>query len=128
MSSNALLHEVIELTGADTPVHPASEVKAGWSRILREVARHGEVIVTNHNRPQAVVVDIETYTDLVRRAQANDPLKALQDEFDRKLAGFAGATGAAALRDAAAAGILLPAARKAARARSGSTRSARSWA
>lgn len=26
--------EVLELTGADTPVHPASAVKSGWSRIV----------------------------------------------------------------------------------------------
>lgn len=110
---NSALDTVIQLAGADTPVHPSSAVKAGWGKILREVARHGEVIVTSHNRPQAVVVDIETYKDLVRRAQANDPLQALQVEFDRKLAAFSAAGAGERLRDAARAGILSPVARKA---------------
>lgn len=110
---NPALDTVIQLTGADTPVHPSSAVKAGWGKILREVARHGEVIVTSHNRPQAVVVDIETYKNLVRRAQANDPLQALQAEFDRKLAAFNTAGAGDRLRTVAGAGILAPATRKA---------------
>ena len=110
---NPALDTVIQLAGEDTPVHPSSAVKAGWGKILREVARHGEVIVTSHNRPQAVVVDIETYKDLVRRAQANDPLQALQAEFDRKLAAFSAPGAGERLQAAARAGILSPAARKA---------------
>lgn len=110
--SNRALDTVIQLTGSDTPVHPSSAVKAGWGRILREVARHGEVIVTSHNRPQAVVVDIETYKDLVRRAQANDPLLALQTEFDRKLAAFNAPGAGDRLRAVARAGIRAPDARK----------------
>ncbi len=120
---NLALDTVIQLTGADTPVHPSSAVKAGWGKILREVARHGEVIVTSHNRPQAVVVDIETYKDLVRRAQANDPLHTLQAEFDRKLALFNAPGAGDRLRAIAKAGILAPGARKAGNAADTMTKS-----
>lgn len=104
------LQEVLELTGSDTPVHPASAVKSRWSAIVREVARHGEVIVTHHSRPEVVVLDVATYAELVRRARANeglagDPLQALAAEFDRRLARLNTPKGGAALRAAAAGGI-----------------------
>ncbi|MGH8083644.1 MAG: type II toxin-antitoxin system prevent-host-death family antitoxin, partial [Lysobacter sp.] len=98
------LDTVRKLAGDDTPVRSASEVKAGWSGIVREVVRHGEVIVTHHGRPQALVVDVETYADLVRRAQANDPLELLATEFDRRLAALDTPASAGRLRRAAAAG------------------------
>ncbi|HST45128.1 MAG TPA: type II toxin-antitoxin system prevent-host-death family antitoxin [Luteimonas sp.] len=111
---SAALQDVLKLTGADTPVHPASAVKASWPAIVRDVARHGEVIVTHHNRPEVVLVDVAAYADLVRRAEANDPLKMLAAEFDRRLAVLDGVDGNARLRAAAAAGLgAQPAARAA---------------
>ncbi|MHB8911862.1 MAG: type II toxin-antitoxin system prevent-host-death family antitoxin [Lysobacter sp.] len=106
------IEDVRKLAGADTPVHPASAVKAGWSGIVREAVRYGEVIVTNHNRPEVVVVNIAAYAELVRRAQANDPLRALQADFDRRLAVLATPEGEARLRSIAAMGIGAPAARR----------------
>ena len=106
------LENVRQLAGNDAPVRSASEVKSGWSGIVREVVRHGEVIVTHHGRPQAVVVDVDAYADLVRRAQANDPLQMLAAEFDRRLAVLDTAAGARRLRDVAAAGIATPARRR----------------
>ena len=106
------IEDVRKLAGADTPVHPASAVKAGWSGIVREAVRYGEVIVTNHNRPEVVVVDIAAYAELVRRAQANDPLRALQADFDRRLAVLATPAGEAKLRAIAATGIGPPVARR----------------
>jgi len=104
-SAATQLDDVLKLAGAGTPVRTASEVKTKWATIVREVARHGEVIVTHHNRPEVVVLDPATYSDLVRRAEGNDPLKALTAQFDRKLALLHTATGGARLRAAAAAGI-----------------------
>lgn len=106
------LDEVRQLAGDDTPVRPASEVKNGWSGIVRELARHGEVIVTHHGRPQALVVDVDVYAEMVRRAQASDPLAALAAEFDRKLAVLNTPAGTGRLRRAAAAGIAGPARRR----------------
>ena len=100
-----LLDDVLKLAGANTPVRTASEVKTKWATIVREAARHGEVIVTHHNRPEVVVLDPATYSDLVRRAAGNDPLKTLTAQFDRNLAVLQTATGSARLRVAAAAGI-----------------------
>lgn len=106
------LDSVRQIAGEDTPVRSASEVKSGWSGIVREVVRHGEVIVTHHGRPQAVVVDVEAYTDLMRRAQANDPLELLAAEFDHRLAALDTAAGANRLRRVAADGIASPARRR----------------
>lgn len=106
------IEDVRRLAGGDTPVRPASAVKAGWSSIVRDAVRYGEVIVTNHNRPEVVVVDIAAYAELVRRAQANDPLRALQADFDRRLAVLATPAGEAKLRSIAAMGIGPPTARR----------------
>ena len=106
------LDSVRRLAGDDTPVRSASEVKAGWSGIVREALRHGEVIVTHHGRPQAVVVDVDAYAELVRRAQANDPLAQLAAAFDQRLGALDAPAAAGRLRRAAAGGIASPARRR----------------
>ncbi len=116
MSAPSTLEDVRQLAGADTPVRPASAVKSGWSGIVRDAVRFGEVIVTNHNRPEVVVVDIAAYADLVRRARSNErsdePLRVLQADFDRRLAMFGSAEGGARLRAVAALGIPAPPSRR----------------
>lgn len=112
MPSPQTLDDVRQLVGDDTPVHSASEVKSGWSGIVREAVRHGEVIVTHHGKPQAVVVDVVAYAALVRRAQANDPLQALVADFDRRLAVLNTPGAGERLRRVAAGGIASPARRR----------------
>ncbi len=102
-----------KLAGASTPVRTASDVKGRWAEIVREAVRHGEVIVTNHNRPEVVVLDPENYARLMRRAESHDALAALRADFGRRLAVLKTPAGHAAMRATAAAGIgALPAARK----------------
>src|SRR5436190_19781911 len=64
---------------------PASEVKSNWRSIVME-AREKEVIVTNYNRPEAVVMSAARYAQLLEAARANDPLRRLRSDFDRQLA------------------------------------------
>ncbi|MEO7148745.1 MAG: type II toxin-antitoxin system prevent-host-death family antitoxin [Rhodanobacteraceae bacterium] len=105
MRAPETVEEVLDLTGADTPVHSASAVKNGWSRIVEGAVRHGEVIVTNHSRPEVVVVDVGVYADLVRRIQAKDPLEILRADFDHRFAALNTRAGADKLHRIAAAGI-----------------------
>ncbi|MGZ5441036.1 MAG: type II toxin-antitoxin system prevent-host-death family antitoxin [Thermoanaerobaculia bacterium] len=72
------------LTGSHS-TRQASEVKANWRSIVQE-AREKEVIVTNYNRPEAVVMSAERYAELKAAASTNDPLRRLREEFDRELA------------------------------------------
>jgi prevent-host-death family protein len=65
---------------------PASDVKNHWRDIVDEANAHGEVVVTNYNRPEVVVVSMERYAKLRKNATARDPLAALRAEFDRELA------------------------------------------
>ena len=88
MSTHDNLASLLELTGADTPVHPASDIKSGWGRIVESAVRHGEVIVTHHRRPEVVVMDVAAYADLMRRAEANGPLRILQADFDKRFGGL----------------------------------------
>lgn len=64
----------------------ASEVKERWRDIVEDVKRHGEVTVTNHERPEVVVLSVDRYAELRREAEVNDPLTTLRDRFDRELA------------------------------------------
>ncbi|HSY47493.1 MAG TPA: type II toxin-antitoxin system prevent-host-death family antitoxin [Thermoanaerobaculia bacterium] len=65
---------------------PASDVKGHWRDIVDEVNANGEVVVTNYNRPEVVVVSMERYAKLRKDAAARDPLTVLRDEFDREFA------------------------------------------
>jgi prevent-host-death family protein len=64
----------------------ASHVKSHWRDIVKEANANGEVVVTNYNRPEVVVVSMERYAKLKNDAIARDPLSALRAEFDRQLA------------------------------------------
>ncbi|MEO6967384.1 MAG: type II toxin-antitoxin system prevent-host-death family antitoxin [Rhodanobacteraceae bacterium] len=115
MRTRETLEEVLDLTGADTPVHSASAVKNGWGRIVEGAVRHGEVIVTNHSRPEVVVIDVGVYADLVRRARAKDPLEVLRADFDHRFAALNTRAGADKLRKIIATGIPAASPRKAVR-------------
>ncbi|QDI03117.1 MULTISPECIES: type II toxin-antitoxin system prevent-host-death family antitoxin [Xanthomonas translucens group] len=82
---------------------PASDIKTkGWPGLMRKVRANGAVVVTNHNHPEAVVVDAEQYRRLVAEASAASAaigraqsLKALQTKFDEHLASLKDANGLA---------------------------------
>ena len=52
----------------------------------RKRAREKEVIATNYNRPEAVVMSATRDAELQAAARANDPLRRLHEDFDRELA------------------------------------------
>lgn len=74
----------LEAIADEHSTHQASEVKSNWRRIVQE-ARKKEVIVTNYNRPEAVVMSAARYAELLAAARANDPLRRLHEDFDRAL-------------------------------------------
>ena len=72
---------------------PASDVKVkGWPSLMRKVQANGAILITNHNHPEAVVLDADRYrwlVDQVASIAEADPqarvLKALQAKFDDHL-------------------------------------------
>jgi prevent-host-death family protein len=75
----------------DLPRKPASEVKSdGWPATVREAQDFGKLLVTNHNRPEAVILAVREYEKLVQLArqsgeQMERALVNLQGEYDRRL-------------------------------------------
>lgn len=73
---------------------PAAEVKVkGWPSLMRKVRASGAVVITNHNHPEAVVVEADEYRRLVAQAHTASgtasrmrSLGALQSRFDEHLA------------------------------------------
>lgn len=53
---------------------------------MDEVNTHGEVVVTNHSRPEVVVVSIERFKKMEQALDAFDPMKELRAEWDQRLA------------------------------------------
>ena len=79
------LEQLEELTGSQAR-RPASDVKSQWRSIVDQANDVGEVIVTNYNRPEVVVVSVDQYAKLKEQAAANDPLARIRADLDRKLA------------------------------------------
>lgn len=74
------------------PHKPASDVKrVGWRGVMQTVGREGKVVVTNHRRPEAVILSIDEY-DAIRQAlrrvagRSEPALEALRRRFDERLA------------------------------------------
>lgn len=71
---------------------PASDVKKlGWRGVMRTVGREGRVVVTNHNQPEAVILSIEDYGEILRALDAAGTrdeavLDTLRQRFDQRLA------------------------------------------
>lgn len=79
------LEQLVELIGNDAR-RPASDVKSQWRSIVEQANDIGEVIVTNYNRPEVVVVSVDHYAKLKEQAATNDPLARIRAELDRELA------------------------------------------
>src|SRR5712671_3790203 len=76
----------IETLFPNSTTRPASDVKTRWREVVDDANANGEVVVTNYNRPEVVVLSIDRYRKLKSDATANDPLTELRAEFDRELA------------------------------------------
>lgn len=86
---------------------PASDIKKiGWRGIVELVHNHdGRLMVTSHDRPQAVILTPEAYSELVEKGNKQDAaieaaLETLRTRFDDRLTGLEGSAGAARLRSA----------------------------
>jgi len=82
--ANISITDIEAIAGKHT-VRQASEVKSNWRAIVKE-AQKKEVIVTNYNQPEAVVMSAERYAELQKAVKANDPMKRLREEWEQKLA------------------------------------------
>lgn len=75
------------------PAHavPASDVKKhGWRGVMRTVQEHGTVVVTNHDRAEAVILGVREYEALRTLARQTEDrveseLEELRHRFDERL-------------------------------------------
>lgn len=77
---------------SELPTATASTIKReGWKGVMRSLSGVGRLVVTNHNEPEAVILTTQEYDRIIKAARAaanaiNDPLQALRDRFDARLA------------------------------------------
>ena len=87
------------------PRTPASSIKTlGWRGVMQGVRQNGRMLVTNHDRPEAVILPVEAYAALVRAANAGqrrdtDILETLRARFDERLAALRADDAGDRLRD-----------------------------
>lgn len=89
---------------AKLPRTPASDLKKlGWRGMMNAVRSQGKVLVTNHNEPEAVIIPVAEYQDLLRlaeqsQAQTEAVLANLRQSFDERLSVLQGQTAATRLQ------------------------------
>ncbi len=92
---------------------PVSDVKReGWRGIMRSVDAAGQVLMTNHEQPEAVILSMQQYrqlTELAHSAQRDNQqkLERLSHAFDAELAALQQPDAADRLRGAFDAPLLL---------------------
>lgn len=85
---------------------PVSDVKReGWRGVMKSVDAEGKVLMTNHNRPEAVILSLQVYqhlSALAERVQDADQqrLQALSRAFDQELSVLKAADAGDRLREA----------------------------
>lgn len=62
----------------------ATDAKNEFGRVLQQASRHGVVVITRHDEPEAVVLSFAEFKDLARSRESK--LEALSSEFDALLA------------------------------------------
>lgn len=86
------------------PRAPATDVKKlGWRGVMRTLDAKGRLLITHHNRPEAVILPVEDYQALMREvhqaeATAESALDALRRRFDERLAALQAADAGERLR------------------------------
>lgn len=77
---------------APLPHTPASDVKKlGWRGLMKAIKSTGKLVVTNHNEPEAVILSVEEYAELMQLVQQSavkteSALTVLRQRFDQRLA------------------------------------------
>jgi prevent-host-death family protein len=91
---------------ADLERLPASEVKTrGWRGVVRRLRERGPLVVTNHDEPEAVILSVDHYAELITRAdrdsdRVESELETLRRRFDERLAALQKPGAGARLRSA----------------------------
>jgi len=86
----------------EAPRTPASDVKKlGWRGVMKAVNRHGKVVVTNHNEPEAVILPVAEYERLIHVAnrQNQTMLGELRAKYDARLESLDASDAGDKLRD-----------------------------
>jgi PHD/YefM family antitoxin component YafN of YafNO toxin-antitoxin module len=92
------------LPTAKLPRAPASDVKKlGWRGMMNAMRSKGTLLVTNHDEPEAVIIAVAEYEDLMRlaeqsQAQAESALASLRRSFDERLSSLRDPSASARLR------------------------------
>ncbi|MGH8465697.1 MAG: hypothetical protein ACRER5_16260 [Pseudomonas sp.] len=64
---------------------PAGDIKRkGWKSIVA-AAQEAVVPITNHGKPEVIVMSVERYMALAAIAADTDPLQLLRNQFDERL-------------------------------------------
>ena len=86
------------------PRTPASDLKKlGWRGMMNMLRSKGKILVTNHGEPEAVIIPVAEYDELMRlaaqsEAQTESALANLRQDFDERLSVLQGQSAATRLQ------------------------------
>ena len=91
--------------GALTRIAASDVKRQGWRGVMETVRAQGAALVTNHDRPEAVVLSVSEYDRLLQTQQASEArieagLDTLRKQFDDRLAALRQSSAGARLRAA----------------------------
>lgn len=89
MSSSAIRMYAPSGLVANVAAVPATDVKNAMAEVMDLTTAEGMVALTKHGKVRAVMLSVESYENLVKRA--GDPLEKLTGQFDQMLASMQGA-------------------------------------
>ena len=61
---------------------PSTQVQNRFGGVLDDLRSHGTIVIERHDRPAAVLMSVEAYTQLHARAQPSQQLNLLTAQFD----------------------------------------------
>ena len=102
MSTSAKSGAFLPLTGL--PRTPASDLKKlGWRGMMNTLRSKGRLLVTNHDEPEAVIMQVAEYDALMQlvkqsQAQTESALAGLRQSFDERLSVLQGRSAATRLQ------------------------------
>ena len=89
MASVAIRMQALTGVVGNVPAVPATDVKNAMAEVMDLTTAEGMVALTKHGKVRAVMLSLEAYEDLMKRA--GDPLEKLSGQFDRMVASMQGA-------------------------------------
>ncbi|MBC2593510.1 type II toxin-antitoxin system Phd/YefM family antitoxin [Ruficoccus amylovorans] len=68
------------------PAAPASDLKNAFKSVYQKVLQSGPVTITRSRKPEAILLPVELYDQMIEELAARDPLEVFRKEYEARFA------------------------------------------